>query len=286
MVRTIDEQLGLRALFSKPTGDPIFAYDSEGSIEDLVDYWARMVRVNYDTGTGLVELEVRAFTAEDAQKIAQAIFDESSRMINALSAIAREDTTRYAREELDRSVGKLKVAREAMTQFRLENQIADPETEIVVQTGLMTALQQRLSDALIELDLLSDIASDSDPRIKLAQRKIDVIHVRIDDERRKFGADQSGGAGEAISTMIGEFESLIVDREFAEKTYLAALQSYNFALAEAQRQSRYLAAYVRPTLAETPKHPRREMLAALACIFLVLIWAIITLILYSVRDRR
>lgn len=286
MVQTIDAQLDLRKLFSIPENDPIFAFDTEGSIEDLVKYWQRMIRVNYDTGTQLIELQVRAFTPQDAQNIAQAIFAENSRMINALSAIAREDTTRYAREELDKSIARLKIAREKMTQFRLQNQIADPETEIMVQTGLMNALQQRLSDALIELDLLSDIASNTDPRITLAQRKIDVIHARINDERRKFGADPTGQAGEDFSTMIGDFESLIVDREFAENSYLAALQAYDFALAEASRQSRYLAAYVKPTLAETALYPKRELLLALAALFLFMTWAIITLILYSIRDRR
>ncbi|MEH6833528.1 MULTISPECIES: hypothetical protein [Falsihalocynthiibacter] len=286
MVQTIDAQLDLRKLFSIPETDPIFSFDPEGSIEDLVKYWQRMIRVNYDTGTQLIELQVRAFTPQDAQNIARAIFEENSRMINALSAIAREDTTRYAREELDKSIARLKIAREKMTQFRLQNQIADPETEIVVQTGLMNALQQRLSDALIELDLLSDIASKTDPRITLAQRKIDVIHARINDERRKFGSNPTGQGGEDFSTMIGEFESLIVDREFAEKSYLAALQAYDFALAEASRQSRYLAAYVKPTLAETALHPKRELLLGLAALFLFMIWAILTLVLYSIRDRR
>lgn len=286
LVQTVDEELDLVTLFSKPENDPIFAYDIDGSIEDLVGYWKRMIRVNYDAGTGLVELEVRAFAAKDAQNIAQAIFDEGSRAINALSAIARDDTTRYAREELDKSVERLKGAREKMTQFRFEHQIADPEIEITVQTGLMNALQQQLSDALIELDLLSEIAPDSDPRIKLSKRKINVIHERIDDEKSKFGAGQSEDGEETFSTIIGDFESLIVDQEFAEKSYLAALQSYDFALAEAQRQSRYLAAYIKPTLAETALHPRREFLIGLAGLLLFLIWAITTLVIYSIRDRR
>lgn len=286
VVRTVDEQLGLRTLYSKPENDPLFSFDTEGSIEDLVEYWRRMTRVNYDSGTGLVELEVRAFTAQDAQDIARAIFDESLRMINALNTVAREDTTRYALEELDKSVSRLKAAREKMTQFRLENQIADPGAEIGVQTGLMVALQQRLSDSLIEFDLLSEIASETDPRIKQAQRKIDVIHARIDDERRKFGGASTDQSGEDFSRMIGAYESLSVDLEFAEKSYLAALTSYDFALAEASRQSRYLAAYIKPTLAETALHPKRELLIALAGIFLLMAWAITTLILYSIRDRR
>lgn len=286
MVRTVDDQLDLRTLYSKPKNDPLFSFNTDGSIEDLVDYWQRMVRVNYDTGTGLVELQVRAFSAQDAQDVAKAIVGESLRMINQLNTISREDTTRYAREELDRSLNRLKVARERLTKFRLENQIADPEAEIGVQTGLMNALQQKLSDSLIEFDLLIEIASETDPRVKLVKRKIAVVLSRIEDERRKFGGSTSGQKGEDFSRMIGDFESLIVDREFAEKSYIAALTAFDFALAEASRQSRYLAAYISPTLAETALHPRREFLIGIAGLFLLMAWAIMTLILYSIRDRR
>lgn len=286
MVETIDGALDLRGLFSKPTNDPVYAFDANGSIEDLIDYWQNMVRVNYDNGTALIELQVRAFAPEDAQKIAAAIFEESSRMINALSAIAREDTTRYAREELDQAIARLKVSREAMTQFRLHNQIADPSTEIGVQTGLMNALQQRLSDALIELDLLADVASDSDPRIGQSQRKIEVIQQRIEDERRKYGLGGRGGGGEDFSTLIGEYESLFVDREFAEKSYVAALRSYDVAVAEARRQSRYLAAYVHPTLAETALYPKRLFAVFLLGLLFLVVWSVGALVYYSVRDRR
>jgi capsular polysaccharide transport system permease protein len=286
MVETIDSELDLRGLFSKPENDPVYAFDASGSIEDLIDYWQKMVRVNYDNSTALIELQVRAFEPEDAQNVAAAIFDESSRMINALSAIAREDTTRYAREELDKSIERLKISREAMTQFRLQNQIADPTTEITVQTGLMNALQQRLSDALIELDLLADVASNSDPRIGQSQRKIEVIQQRIEDERRKYGLGGRGGGTEDFSTLIGEYESLFVDREFAEKSYVAALHSFDLAVAEARRQSRYLAAYVRPTLAETALYPKRIFAIFLAGLLFFVIWSVGTLVYYSVRDRR
>ncbi|MCE6966917.1 sugar transporter, partial [Cereibacter sphaeroides] len=90
----------------------------DDEIEDLVDYWKRMVRISYDSTTGLIELRVHAFAPKDAQIIAQMILDESTRMINELSAIARADATRYAREELDKAVERLREQRVAVTEFR------------------------------------------------------------------------------------------------------------------------------------------------------------------------
>lgn len=286
VVSRIDAELDLRSIYSWPENDPIFTFAPEGSIEDLVDYWRRMVKIYYDGSTGLIELRVLAFRPKDATAIATAIFAESTRTINELSAIAREDATRYATEDLNRAVERLKNAREAITAFRSRAQIVDPAADIQVQMGLLNTLNQQLAEALIELDLLAVTTRQDDPRVVTAQRRISVIEARIADERRKFGIGGDGSNGADYATLIAEFERLSVDREFAEQSYTAALANYDEALAEAQRQSRYLAAYVKPTLAETSRFPQREVLIALTALFLFLGWAIAVLIYYSVRDRR
>jgi capsular polysaccharide transport system permease protein len=81
LVAKLDSELNLRALFSKPfKGDPVFAFDPSGSIEDLVYYWNHMVTVSFDSGTGLIEMDVQAFTPQSAQAITQAAFKESARV--------------------------------------------------------------------------------------------------------------------------------------------------------------------------------------------------------------
>lgn len=285
LVNVIDKELDLRGLYSEPySTDPVFAYANDGTIEDLTKYWGRMVKIFYDGGTGLIELRVHAFSPTDAQAIANSIFSNSSAMINDLSAIAREDATRYAREELDRSVERLKKARQAVTEYRSRNQIVDPEAEIGAQTGLMTALQTKLSDALIAFDLLSESANTNDPRLAQAELRIEVIRQRIDEERLKFGVGSNGEVD--YPTLVGEYERLAVDREFAEQTYLAALAAHDAALTEAQRKSKYLAAYIKPTLAERAEYPERGLLLALVGLFLFFSWAIAALVYYAIKDRR
>lgn len=287
LVARVEARLGLREIYSAPyETDPVFALKPDASIEELLAYWERMVKIYYEPGTGLIELSVRAFDPEAAQLIAATIFDESSIMINRLSAIARDDATRYAREELDQAVERLKNAREAITAFRSRTQIVDPSADIQGQMGLLNTLQQQLAAALIELDLLQETTREGDPRIAQASRRIEVIRARIMEEREKFGIGGEGPGGEDYATLVAEFERLTVDREFAEEAYKAALSAYDGALAEAQRTSRYLAAHVAPTRAETPQYPQRWVLVGLVALFAFLGWSIMVLIYYSVRDRR
>lgn len=293
LVERIQKKLDLVKMFTRPSFDPVFAYDDEGNIEDLVAYWQRMVTVSYAAGGGLIEVEARAFTPEDAHALTVAIVAESSSMINDMSTAAREDATRYAREELKLAVERLKTARGELTKFRSKTRIVDPSADIQGQMGLLNSLEARLADSFIDLNLLLESTNDKDPRVAQARRRIDVIEVLIEQERMKFGIgegtlpDQADGSENSdYPTLVGEFEKLSVEVEYASKSYLAALAALDGATAEAQRQSRYLSTYSTPTLPQKSIYPQRGVLTLVIGLFLLLFWGIAVLVYYSLKDRR
>lgn len=283
MVATLDARLDLAAIYTREN-DPVFAYNPSGTIEDLHAYWDRMVRVTYDTTTELIEIRALAFTAQDARRVSTAIFDESARLVDELSAIAQQDTIAFAKTELDRSVDRLKLARERLTAYRARTQIVDPTADLQGQMGLLSTLQQQLADALITADLLQESTRATDPRIANANRRIAAIEARIEDERQKLG--QGGSGQEGYAELLSEYERLAVDRQFAEQAYTAALAAYDQALAEARRKSRYLAAFIKPTLAEASEYPDKPVLLSVGAFFLFMAWATGVLVFYSIRDRR
>jgi capsular polysaccharide transport system permease protein len=289
LVKGVDQTLDLRGHYSAHwKSDPAFALWPDASAEDLLSFWQRIVRIAYDQGTGLLEVRVLAYDKDMAQAIASEIVSESQQMINELNEQARADALRYAQLDLDGAVARLKAAREALTQFRSRTQIVDPEADLQGRMGVMNNLQQQLAEALIEHDLLLQTTSGNDPRLVQALRRINVIRDRIRSERDTFTSanTDTGAVGEDYPNLLAEFEALTVDREYAEETYRAGLAALELARANAARQSRYLATYVRPTLAETSEYPRRFVLAGLVGLFLVLVWSIMALIYYSIRDRN
>ena len=286
MVRAVHADLDLVRIYGQPD-DPVFGLGQDTRIEALSRYWERMVKLFYDPSTGLIEVRVTAFAPQDAQAVSRAIFEESSAMINRLSAIARADATRYAEAELKRAEARLTAANQALTAFRNRTQIVDPLADIQGQMGLLNSLNAQMAEARIELQLLREGASDSDPRVQQGERKIVAIQDLIDQERGRFGyAGAEDGAEDAFSQLLEEYQALNLELEFSEKTYLSAQVTRDAALAEAQRKSRYLASYIEPTLAETPEYPRRAMLLALLGFFLFMTWSVLVMIYYSLRDRR
>lgn len=281
LVERVNARIDLREVWSKAPGDPIFGFRGGPSLEALVDEWDRKVRIHYDSG--MIDLRILAFDATDAQTIAGAILDEGGILINQLNDIAREDALRYARDELARAQALLRAARQDVTEFRNRYQLVDPVADVQGQIGVVTSLQQQLAEQLVALGLLQANAQANDPRISQTELRIQVIRDQIVAERQKFG---SVGGEEALSDVVGQYEILTVDRQFAEASYTAALASFESARAEAVRQSRYLAPYIRPTLAQEAEFPERAKLLLMIAGFLMVGWVIGSLIFYSLRDRR
>lgn len=285
LLEDIRATVDLEALYSKPDFDPVFAFAKDQPIEELLDYWHRMTYVAYDPGNGLIDIEVFAFTAQDAHLIATAIMGASSNLVDTLSNIARDDTTKHAAFELELARERLTEARLQLGILRDREQIIDPTIDLASQMGVLTALQQQLAEAVIEHDLLLSSTREGDTRITTINRKIDAIENRIVQERNKIGRTTANGA-DALATVVGNYESLLADREFAEQSYIAAAASYDAALAEARRKSRYLAAHVPPTMAESAQYPSRMLLGATVLAACFLFWMIATLTIYAMMDRR
>ena len=265
--------------------DPVFSIWPDATIEDMLWFWGRMVRVSYDRNTGLIDVQVRAGDPETAREIARAIVSQSEAMINALNEAALRDAMSHAQRDLDEALARLRAAREELAAFRARTRIVDPQADIQGRMGVLNNLQQQLAEALVEHDLLLQVTNETDPRVRHAVRRIEVIRERIAQERLTFATADVTVIDTDYPSLLAQFERLATDAQFAEQSYTAALTALDAARSNAMRQSLYLATYIRPTLAQRAEYPQRLLLVALTFFFLVLVWSIVALIYYSLRDR-
>ena len=289
IVEEIDAAIDLRAIYSRPEGDPVFTLAPDATIEDLLAQWNRMVEVSFESASGIIHVRANAFTPGEARMIAQAVLDKSGDLVNRLSEQAREDAVRFAREDFDFAENNLREVRERLADFRRENRIVDPSADVAGQMGLLNALQGELAQALVDRDMLLSYATRDDQRVVQANRRITAISERIEEERSSLGIGGGAavpGSQGALTEVIGDYEELLVDLEFANSAYTQTLAGLISARAEARRQSRYLTPHIQPTLAERPLYPRRALIGALVGLFLLLGWGILMLLYYNVRDNR
>ncbi|MEM7188121.1 MAG: hypothetical protein AAF439_00795 [Pseudomonadota bacterium] len=288
MVEKIRERTRLNLKFARAARDPLFHLPPHRPVEDMVDHWNHMVDVAIDPSTGLISIEVRAFTPDDAQEIAQAILTESIELVNHLSEDARTELVRATATELEGTEQRLRDIRARLRTFRDIEQEVDPTENARVALALVATLEEEQAKAQVRLDELSDLLDPQAPRIQSLKRRIKTLEEQIADHRLRLGngGESADGDQRALSDVVGDYEELVVDREFAEQAYTVALAAHQNALAEAHRRHRHLAVHIAPTLSQEPEYPNKPLWMVAVVLLALAIWMVVVLIAGNFRERR
>ena len=285
IVAKIDAEIDLRRIYNRAPDDVVFTLGDEASIEDLLWHWNRMVDVSLESHSGVIRVRATAFTPEDARAITRAILEKSTALVNHLAEQARDgrDPLRPGRPRRGRGAS----ARPAPA--ARQPSAASTSWSIRWPTwrgrwGSWPRCRRSWPRRWSSATCCSPMPMPSDQRVAQANRRITAVSDRIEEERGNLGVP--GARGGAMPEVVGTYEALRVDLEFASSAYTQALANLALARAEARRQSRYLAAHVEPTLAERALYPRRALLSGLTGLFLLLGWGVLMLVYYNVRDSR
>src|SRR5262245_45103738 len=107
--------------------------------------------------------------------------------------------------------------------------------------GLITSLSQDIA----RLGIVRSFMGKDAANVLVINSESASLKRHVAEERAKLGKDEATAACGRET-----YEELVVDPEFAEKAYVLALSSLERARVGADRQQRYLAAFLRPTLPE------------------------------------
>jgi capsular polysaccharide transport system permease protein len=200
---------------------------------------------------------------------------------------ARADSVRSSQQEVKRMEDLLRSHRGALRSFRDTKQEFDPTKQAEARYSLLGKLEEALSQAKTKLGNLRSFMGKDAPSVLVLNSEIASLERQVAEERAKLGKDDATSARgrETLGGLVANYEELVVDREFAEKAYVSALSSLERARVEADRQQRYVAAFVRPTLPEEALYPRRIVASITVFAIALVLWALGVLIVYAIRDH-
>jgi len=277
--------IDLRQFFSHPDIDLAYRIDPDMPLDKFINYWRWMVDASFNSTTSITTFEVTAFSGEDAQAIANAVLNVSTKLVNQLSTVAREQLINSAQAEVNRTEDRLIAARQSVEDFRDVEQISDPTREAESDQVIIQGLEKTLIELKSRRASLLSTVDVSSPSVRVLDRQIASYTTELDHKRRGIGAGQSGATGATLSSKLTQYNSLVFEQEFAEKAYATALASLETSQAEARRQDRYFAIAVEPSIPEISLYPLRLINTLIAGLVLCILWLIGYLVVQAVRDH-
>ncbi len=280
----LDKELGIRQLYGNEVYDAWARLDVEASFADFLEYWNDQILISYDSTSGITFLEVTAFDPEIGVNIANKILEKAEQHVNNLSERSRNDSLKFAQNELEKAEHKLISARSDLKKFRDKKNEIDPEKTTEAKIGIVTQLESELSTTEVELRSISKYMKPNAFKVRTKRNKIDVLKKQIANERRRWGS-ASNNKTEGLSSLIGGYEKHLAKKVVAERFYESAILSMEAARLNAILQHKYLEVISSPQLPDEAEKPYRIENIITVLIGSFLAWVIGSLVISAVKDH-
>jgi capsular polysaccharide transport system permease protein len=237
------------------------------------------VGVEYDTASSITTLTVRAFTAQDAQRINDLLLQMSEGLVNTLNERSRQDLIRYAADEVKIATDKATTVAVALFAYRSKHAVFEPDKQAGIQLESVAKIQEDLISTEAQLAQVQKL-SPNNPQISGLESRAETLRHAIGTEAAKVTS-----ANGSFSAHAPDFARLTVESEFADKQLGVALADLETARSEALRQQLYLERLVQPSLPDKAMEPRRIRSVLTVFLLGLMLWGVSSLVIAAIREH-
>ena len=282
-VDELDKALGIRAKYSDPAIDWWSRLSASETIEGVVRYWRNFVDAYYDNVTGAIVVRVTAFSPDDSFAISKSVRDLSEALVNRMSAHARDDAVSFAKKEVADAQDTLGAIDAKLRALRDTEHIVDPRKTAEASLLLASKLQEEIANLNVQIDDQRKSLGENAPTLvanldRQASLKRELASVQ---STMTAGSDSA----KPLSSVIGAFDQLQSESEFAQKNYAVALAALETARLDASRQQIYLATIIPPAKPEEASFPQPLRSAAFTFAAAAALWVILQLVYQAIREH-
>jgi capsular polysaccharide transport system permease protein len=252
------------------------------SFESLYHYYSkRIVDVEPSLiASSITEIQVKAFTPEEACLINSRLLDMGEKLVNQLNERLEQDLVRFAQNEVDGAEKNAEAAYVALADYRNSNLVVDTDQQSALQLSMVQTLQQKLIDTRSQLAEVTR-SSANNPQVPALQNEISGLESEIAAEMAK-----TAGGANSLSTKASEYDKLTLEKEFSEKELTDALTFLENSRNEAQGKELYLKRIVEPNMPDYPMYPKRITTVLAIVVLSLAIWGIVALFVAGVREHQ
>ena len=274
---------GLRDIMARPEGDFLSRFPrlfERNSFENLFQSYQRFVTVAYDSTTGINTLRVRAFRPGDAQEIANALLEGGEKLVNTLNRRAVNDVVEQARVQVAQAQERAIHAEVALTEFRSREKLIDPTRASAAGSDIVSQLDAQIISLQAERSSLAALAPQS-PELAGMDGKIRALQTQRNMERVRVA-----GESDSLAPKIGEYERLMLDRDYAARSLSNADTTLEQAQIDARKKQVYLERIAKPDFPDKPELPDRGITVLIVFVSALVAYATIMLVVAGLREHR
>ncbi|WP_410951970.1 ABC transporter permease [Pseudomonas sp. S1(2024)] len=283
MMLLLESQVHWIEQFAAQRSDVFFWLDKDAPREELLKYYKRMVSAHYDETTGLLRVEVQAFTPELSEQMLRVILLASEHFVNEVSHNIAREQMKFAQGELESARQNYSKRKTQLLNFQNENKVLDGGNTAQSRATIIAELEGQYTKEQAALTEMSFKLRGDAPQMRQQKQKVEAITQQLAKEKRLL---VSSPQGSQLNVVASRYQQLTLDAGIAEETYKTSVAALDNARIEASKKIRTLVTVVSPNTPQLALYPERLYNLATILFGLLMVYGITRFILASIEDHR
>lgn len=278
-------RISLDSIYATPRADWFSRLAPGLPAERQKIYWQSMVKPYFDLSSGVITVQIHAFTPGDATRVAKAVLASSQTLVDQMSMTARQNALSYAGQTAEQAQSRLQTDETALAAYRNKYSVLFPEMSAQSSTSVAADLTRQLSEAQADLaSLLSMGQTGASPQVRVLRARISAIQTQVNRMAAHLAAND-GGTAISLATIVSGYDTLIETEKLDEQLYASDLLALQNARNTAAETSTYLESFVQPNLPVVSIYPERGLVTAETALAGFIAWILLTLVVNTLRDQ-
>jgi len=279
----LDKRFNLRAHYSAPRWDLLYRLSADAKREDFLDYFRNRVRVTLDETSGLLTIEAQGFEPAFAQKLAQAVVEDTEAVLNENAhRVARERWT-FAEQEVERTAKKQAKARADLLAFQTQHRLLDPMSQATANSTLTAALQATQAKQEADLKAAEAYLSEDSLQVRSLRGQLEATKAQIEVERLRATGTVDGAQ---LPALASQYQNLLALTGFADDEHKMALTTAEQARMDTVRKLKALMVLEPATLPDLATYPHRFVDWLTVVAVCGMIFTIVRLAMATIREHQ
>lgn len=265
------KNVSLKDYFASEDIDRLSRLKADANQDEVLKYWRKHYTASVNPKSGIVELEVAGYTAQQARHLLELVLRLSEQQVNRLSSGMWDDLLRATQQDVDSATKEVGDLRGKLRDIQNSSGIFDLDMSAGRLSTVLTGVEANIADLESRRNALTKTIGQGAPQLSEIERRLDGLKAEAGRLRDSAASAQK----DSLSGNATAFENAQLNLKLGEDKLKSAITDLEKVKLVSSLQLVYVDNFTQPTLPDFPKYPKLALNLFLALLIFGLI-AVVT----------
>lgn len=267
IIQDIQKSVDLHQLFGRNDIDFLSRLPKDSTQDDMLEYWKKHLSTYVNPKSGIVELEVTAYTPSEANAILRLVLHLAQAQVNRLSSGMWDDLRASTQSEVDNATKEVADLRGKFRDIQNKTGVFDIDLSAQNISNVLTTVEADIAELRSRRAALSKSVGGNSPQMADLDRRLAAQEEQAKRLRAQVAGAPTAGNGN-LANYSSVFDNLKLNLSLAENKLKSAITELEKVKLVSSLQLVYIDNFTEPTVPDKNKYPKVLLslfLSLLAC---------------------